>query len=407
MNRRPGRYCFLVTVFMSFHVAAAPSGTYYSDDDFDVVGAGAPGQRNCAVVLHPSQRLGTTAWPQLRLTTTGDESVGMDLQDASRFTDVTVVQGNLRRPFAPLSDVSLDTFRESDVVQAILSKRPFFITARMAASRQHSYVSSRYDPIDFDHILEIVGAHCRFDAEALLSDLSSRQKAERDLDLPPSRLTIIRWVLRKKYGGDDQRPDDSQSLSTAERGYLKRYAAEIGLPVSRYLNQAVLQKLLLDATALDLKTFTRFEKRDLGGGDYDVVRGTSLELCDQRCQSEDACRAYTFDRWNRMCFLKTASTGALRLEPRSVTGVISTTGLTDYVGEAVIEKRRRKAFPDVPYIQVWGETYEQCAAMCLDDVRCGGFNFESASGRCGFIDWPNEYTDRASTDLGFKIQPPP
>ena len=407
MNRRSCRYYLLATAFVSFSVATANAGTYYSDDNFDVIGIGNTSQRSCVVALHPTQQLGVIFWPQLQLAMIDEESTGISLKDTGSFADVTFLQGNRRQPFAPATNLSLDAFRASDIGQAILSKRLFFITAKLAASSQDNYVSSRYDPVDFDRVLRIVEAHCRFDAEALLSDTSDRQNTEQNLDLPQPKLTLMRWVLRKKYGHDDRRPGDSLTLSALERDYLKRYTADSMLPISRYLNEAVVQRLLSDAAALDLKIFTQFQKRDLGGGDYDVARETNLDACARRCQTEDLCRAYTFDRWNRMCFLKTTSTGALRLEPRSVTGVTSTIGTTDFVGDAIIEKRRRKAFPDPPYSRVSAAAFDECAAMCLSEARCGGFNFQASSGRCSLIDWPSEYTDSASNDLGFKIQPPP
>jgi hypothetical protein len=136
--------------------------------------------------------------------------------------------------------VSNDQFRNFDLAKALQSGRPFFITGQMTGGR---YVSSRYEGIRFDQILARIEANCPFDAESLMADLSSRQRAESALFMPASRLKAIRWALNKIVGGLPGEPDYAATLTPVERNYLKKYAATRGLPISQYLTQETAQRL--------------------------------------------------------------------------------------------------------------------------------------------------------------------
>ena len=68
------------------------------------------------------------------------------------------------------------------------------------------------------------------------------------------------------------------------------------------------------------RSFTAYSSRDMQGGDYHKQRGISLDQCENLCKRDSRCRAYSYDVWNRYCFLK-SSINPLRIEPRSVTSV--------------------------------------------------------------------------------------
>jgi hypothetical protein len=112
-------------------------------------------------------------------------------------------------------------------------------------------VSSRYERLDFDAILRRIEAHCPFDAEALMSDTFDRERAERALMLSPADLKRIRWALNKRMTGSSSEPEARPALSPAERSYLKRYAAENGLPPSQYLTADVSRKLTPEGAELE------------------------------------------------------------------------------------------------------------------------------------------------------------
>jgi hypothetical protein len=55
---------------------------------------------------------------------------------------------------------------------------------------------------------------------------------------------------------------------------------------------------------LPQQEFVAADEFDIPGGDYRVEKEVPLELCTSLCQSEAQCRAYTYNKTARWCFLK-------------------------------------------------------------------------------------------------------
>jgi hypothetical protein len=220
----------------------AAGETYFSDSTAELSGSGARASRSCKLVLQPTQSLG--AAPRLMLLTDGLSRLSFGIEGAAQYESVAVVRNNTRTPLIGSTGVTAQQFLTSDMGKAVKSQRLFFVTARRVDSGQ--YVSSRYERIDFDAVLRRLEANCPFDAEALMSDIFERERAERALSVSPSDLKSIRWALARKYGNASSEPQGNSLLPT-ERTYLKRYAVDHGLPASQYLNPEVVQKLKLEA----------------------------------------------------------------------------------------------------------------------------------------------------------------
>jgi hypothetical protein len=152
------------------------------------------------------------------------------------------------------------------------------------------------------------------------------------------------------------------------------------------------------------RSFTIYTSRDMEGGDYYKERGASLEHCESLCKKDSRCQAYSYDVWNRYCFLK-ASVNPLRLEPRSITSVADSATVTYEEREPVIQRRPQKAFPNEPYLQANAQSYGDCAQRCLKDKRCEAFNFYQSTRQCHLIEKPREYSDVRGAELGIKLQP--
>jgi hypothetical protein len=153
------------------------------------------------------------------------------------------------------------------------------------------------------------------------------------------------------------------------------------------------------------RSFTAYGSRDMEGGDYQIQRGISLDQCEDRCKGDSRCQAFSYDVWNRLCFLK-SSINPLRLEPRTVTSVPAGIAVTYDDREPVIQRRPQKAFPNEPYLQASAQSYDDCAQRCLKDKRCEAFNFYQFTRRCNLIEKPKEYSDARGAEIGIKVQAP-
>jgi hypothetical protein len=98
--------------------------------------------------------------------------------------------------------------------------------------------------------------------------------------------------------------------------------------------------------------------------------------------------------------------GPLRLEPKSVAGVVSTESTVLASGTLSIQTHKLKRFPNTGYQRLTVLSYDICAKACLSDGRCTAFNYESKERACVLIASPEEYADSKNSDIGIKEQSP-
>jgi hypothetical protein len=249
---------------------AARAETYWSDASVEISGSGTRSSRSCTVALLPSQSLGGTNSPRLVVTTEGLSRLSFGIEGSAQYDDVMLVRNNERRPLASVASATVAEFLASDAAKALRSQRPFSVTARRRDTGK--LVSSRYDRLDLDSILRRVEANCPFDAEALMTDVSDRERAERALGLSQSDIDAVRRGLSKKYVPQAGQPAAPGPLSAVERANLKRYAAENGLPASQYLTPELARRLRADGQAgkVTLTIKGRFPATGINGGSYEM-----------------------------------------------------------------------------------------------------------------------------------------
>jgi hypothetical protein len=185
---------------------------------------------------------------------------------------------------------------------------------------------------------------------------------------------------------------------------------EVPIPRMREIGDAPPQGWVLDRedqptpeAGNTSRDFAIHANRDIDGGDYASLKNVSHEQCADRCKSDSRCRAYTYNTWEKVCFVK-SSLSALRIEPRGLTGVIASEKVGDDKRPAVIQMSRSRYFPGVPYRQVLAPAYGGCAKACLDDAACLGFNYSKASRSCALMASLDKPVSGSSTDLGIKLQ---
>lgn len=145
--------------------------------------------------------------------------------------------------------------------------------------------------------------------------------------------------------------------------------------------------------------------RDVDGFDYRVVKETSLADCQRSCEADGRCRAYTFNTWQHVCFLKASAT-AQRIEPRGISGTKPGASPRSAQRRPTIERIPLQQFPGAPYRFVRPADYVGCARQCLADAACLGFNFNTAAGSCGLFASLDRPVRNELTIAGMKWQPP-
>lgn len=146
-----------------------------------------------------------------------------------------------------------------------------------------------------------------------------------------------------------------------------------------------------------------FEARDMIGGDGTSQKGLSQNECEASCRFDTLCKGFTYDKWNKLCLLKTGA-GLLRLDPRTVTVILSGAVPRESSAPLQIMKRNNRAFPDHPYRSPAAVNYDECAEYCMKDNTCLGVNFRESSQKCEMLAAPSEYGPQTGVSIGIKSQ---
>jgi hypothetical protein len=151
--------------------------------------------------------------------------------------------------------------------------------------------------------------------------------------------------------------------------------------------------------------FVAYQNRDLHGGDYQRKNSVDLVTCESICKDNSECVAFSFDRWNRVCFLK-STISSLRVEPRSTTGVRGDMPIPSDANDPVTMQRYRgKRFPGNGYSNLTG-SLENCESTCQTS-QCIAYSFSKAARRCTLFSEAGEYFSDNGVDSGVKVQPVP
>lgn len=386
--------CLLGLIFAVAGTDPAVGEVLLSDNSVEISGTGARSSRSCTVLLKPTQTTGEEA-PRLTLTTAGVSQLSFGVDKPSRYANLAIVQNNNRRPLVARENLTTDQFSVSDVGKGLKSKRVFFVTAQLAGGSR--FASSRYEGVDFDATLAKIENLCPFDAESLMEDLSSRERAEQSLRISGADLVLIRWVLTKRYGSSSNKPDLTFSLLGQERSYLKRYADDNGLPISRYLTAETARRLTSDGQSLAnlanpppstptptpttvTREFQSYDNIDFDGDDIKPwLMNSSFGECRTACMGIAGCQAFTFNKRRNVCILKT---GTGRLKPSIEAISASLTPVS--VPRVAITVQNGIDLPggDLDSDGIRNISVDQCAGACTSNASCVGFSYVKSKRWC-------------------------
>jgi hypothetical protein len=162
-----------------------------------------------------------------------------------------------------------------------------------------------------------------------------------------------------------------------------------------------------DTPAVPRAHFTEYDNRDLNGGDLGApLRNTSYNDCVAACLSNARCRAYSFDKWNRFCFLK-SDIQVLRLDVRSLTGILDGAPKPSVSTTTVgMEHYRGKAFPGSGYKTLTTGTPASCETACTNEDTCVAYTFRKPEKLCTLFRTTGEYFSNSSAESGGRQQEP-
>jgi hypothetical protein len=150
--------------------------------------------------------------------------------------------------------------------------------------------------------------------------------------------------------------------------------------------------------------YRAYDNREIAGGQMAKLNIRDLPACAAACRGKTSCKGYTFDKWNRVCFLK-SSVAEFRLNPRSSSGVRDDVRIPRAPSGAIrMERYPSKAFPGVGYKSVEAGGPDECEDACRLEDACVAFTFRLDEGACHLFRSTGEYFSNQLADSGGKRQ---
>lgn len=205
----------------------------------------------CRVTLTPRLRSDPDS-PVFVIRTEGSlqpDGFAIEFTVPGRLQKRQIVQANQRTEFTQFGITSgrkmadVPTWRSLNA--AWKSGEAFHLSAQRVDG---GWTSSLYNPIDPMGIVLLLERNCGFESDHLTArSAADLAVEERRLILTPDQIQHIRWVLIRRFGTPNDRHLPvlpGQFLTAQERGFLERYAAQVGEPRTQYLTARLSQRLI-------------------------------------------------------------------------------------------------------------------------------------------------------------------
>ena len=152
--------------------------------------------------------------------------------------------------------------------------------------------------------------------------------------------------------------------------------------------------------------FSIYDDRDIAGEDLSVLKKVELSVCSKACRDNQACLAFSYDRWNKWCFL-TSSARTLTLDPSSISGAREGLPPPAASGAAIrIERRPSKRLVGALKNST-AETIGVCEGACQGQSSCVGYSYSAKEHVCGLFESINSFAPNGGVVSGIKTQSPP
>ncbi len=176
-------------------------------------------------------------------------------------------------------------------------------------------------------------------------------------------------------------------------------ALEPAMSPAKVSELAGLLQAPLPSSGANYKTYDNLE---IESRDVTKLRHADLQNCISVCRQKTSCKAYTFDKWNHVCYLK-SDIGDFKVNPRSSSGLrddVRVPGAPS--GEITMERYRLKAFPGYGYKTTRADGPKICESACRTDEACVAYTFYFDEKSCWLFNSTGEYFNNRSAESGGK-----
>lgn len=138
---------------------------------------------------------------------------------------------------------------------------------------------------------------------------------------------------------------------------------------------------------------------DAIGFDYATLKDVDYDRCRSSCLNDGRCRAITYNKRYRFCFLKNDVVALIRNDDASAAYTSSKSS------EVIVSDFTTYSNADSPggdYLHLRNSTYLQCFVACVGDKTCRAFAYVSKKGDCWLKDRLGVVQPKKGVELGRK-----
>jgi hypothetical protein len=163
----------------------------------------------------------------------------------------------------------------------------------------------------------------------------------------------------------------------------------------------------LEPSSIRGHSFYTYDNFDMTGSDTRKLVKVAHAVCATACERDRSCRAYSYDKWNKWCYLK-SGTNSLTLDPSSISGVKLGTKQPVASPEIIrIDPRGSKRLVGSAYNSLKIPSLDQCSSNCRESARCLGYTFVQVTQICDLFSEVGSIAANTGARSGIKTQNPP
>ncbi len=144
--------------------------------------------------------------------------------------------------------------------------------------------------------------------------------------------------------------------------------------------------------------FETVDNADVVGFDFATLSDVSMSQCQAACQDNASCKALTYNKRQRFCFLKNDAKIAVR-NPDATTSVVEWLSASVKVSTFVIASDRDMRGGDY---RTFKAGFIECYLACEIDMQCKAFSYIRKKRSCWMKNGIGAVTSKAGVDLGIR-----
>lgn len=221
------------------------------------------------------------------------------------------------------------------------------------------------------------------------------------------RSNVLELFLQSRSIEYESLPASGDELSTADLAELVApavvqilcYGRQEASPPETAARSSPSSPSVAPGAQLPGRTFRRVDNYDVIGFDYRTLRSVSQTQCQQACEAEASCRATTYNKKERFCFLKNDAK-LLVSNADALAHVAAELADDVLVSTFVIGAGKDMAGGD--YRRLRNSSFIGCYLECEVDAQCRAFAFVRRQNECWLKNRISRVTTKQGVDLGIK-----